>query len=372
VPTDTPFNEAAIAPHRLHQQQLSQHAFTTPAEVVAWLGAVQAQEYAKSKWGLAQRLPTITDAQIEQSMIDGSILRTHVMRPTWHFVAQNDIRWILELTAPRVNALNAYMYRKLELDDALLAQSNEVITNALRDGQQLTREELAEKLIEAGIVADGMRLGYIVHRAELDAVVCSGARRGKQFTYALLDLRAPEAKRLPREEALAELTRRFFTAHGPAMIKEFVWWSGLTTADAKVGLALVGDALVQEKIDGRDYWRSASVGVVPAPPPTAYLLPPYDEYTIAYRHHGGILAPAFVELAQKPLFDSVMVYAGQIIGNWRRTFSKGQVIVELAPYHSLNDEEQAAFAETAERFGAFLEMPVSVIQVDSIPKVYRL
>ena len=197
------------------------------------------------------------------------------MRPTWHFVTPADIRWLLELTAPRVNQANAYMYRKLELDDALFRRSNAAIARALEGGRHLTRAELASVLAQAGIVAEGMRLGYIVHRAELDAIVCSGPRRGKQFTYALLDERAPQARRLARDEALAELTGRYFTSHGPATADDFAWWSGLTKADVKAGLEMVATQLIHKVIDSKSYWFSAST-----PPPRksshqAFLLPTY-------------------------------------------------------------------------------------------------
>jgi hypothetical protein len=254
-----------IAHQRLQNQHIVGAPFARSEEVVAWMGAVQAQEYPGAKWALGLRMQGVKDTEIEQAFAEGKILRTHVMRPTWHFVAPADIRWMLELTAPRVHLANAYYYRMLELDDALFSRSKDAIANALRDGQQLTRAELAAVLAEAGIVAEGMRLGYIVHYAELEGIVCSGARRGKQFTYALLDLRAPQAKTLPRDEALAELTKRYFTSHGPAMIQDFVWWSGLTVADAKAGLEMAGSSLVKEVVDGRSYWRPASMpAVVPS------------------------------------------------------------------------------------------------------------
>jgi hypothetical protein len=300
------------------------------------------------------------DSMIEQAFTEGAILRTHVMRPTWHFVAPADIRWLLALTGPRVNAVNGYMYRRLELDDALFQQSNAVITTALERGKQLTRAELAMALKEAGIVAEGMRLGYIVHRAELDAVVCSGARRGKQFTYALLAERAPQAKSLERDEALAELTRRYFTSHGPAMIKDFAWWSGLTTADAKAGLEMVGSHLVKEVIDGRTYWFSPDIPAIEDPSPTAHLLPIYDEYTIAYKDHSGILDPAYTEQARNIVFGGVIAMAGQGVGSWRRTFSKGQVVVEAAPFRPFTAAEQDAFAEAAGRYAEFLGLPVAL------------
>src|SRR5262245_24524323 len=171
------------------------------------------------------------DDSIDELFNEGKILRTHVMRPTWHFVMPEDIRWMLKLTAPRINAVSAYYFRKMELDQAVLARSNAAISKALR-GKHLTREELGQVLGRAKIDAKGLRLIYLMIRAELDAVICSGPLRGKQFTYALLDERVPKCRTLKRDEALAELTIRYFTSHGPALLRDFVWWSGLTITDA--------------------------------------------------------------------------------------------------------------------------------------------
>lgn len=347
----------AIALQRLYQQRLSQNPFATPGEVVAWLGAVQAQDYLGAKWALGLRMQNATDDVIERAFTDGTILRTHVMRPTWHFVTPADIRWILELTAPRVNAANAYMYRQLELDDALFLRSNAAIAKALQGGQQLTRAELGSALAQAGIVAEGMRLGYIVHRAELDAVVCSGPRRGKQFTYALLDERAPQARILKRDEALAELTRRYYTGHGPATVHDFVWWSGLTVADAKAGLEMVASDLTHEVIDGQTYWFSASMPPAAQPCQAAFLLPTYDEFVIGFSSFGKSRAGG-QDVSGNVVFDSMIVIGGQIVGSWRRTFKKGAVVIELAPFAPLTAAEGEAVTAAAQRYGEFAGMPV--------------
>jgi hypothetical protein len=350
----------AIRHLRLRSHGLDQPRFAAPADVVAWFGAVQAQEYAHAKWALSLRLPPTTDAALERAFAEGAILRTHVMRPTWHFVAPADIRWLLELTAPRVNLVNGHMYRQLELDEALLRRSAAVIERALAGGAQLTREELGEALARAGIAAAGMRLGYIVHRAELDALICSGPRRGKRFTYMLLAERAPQAGSLPREEALAELTRRFYTSHGPATVDDFAWWSGLTKADVRLGIELAGSALVGETIDGVRYWRAAAL-----PPareaPAALLLPPYDEYTIAYRDHRALLEPAFADQPTTVIFNGVIAIDGVIRGSWRRSLDGRAVVVETAPFRPLTGAEQEAVSAAIGRLGAFLELPPTEI-----------
>jgi hypothetical protein len=352
----------SIAIQRLYNQQLEQPMCQTPGEIVAWMGAIQGQEYAQAKWALGLRLPGASDADIEQAFTNGEFLRTHVMRPTWHFVAPADIRWILALTGPRVQALNAYMYRQCELDNDLLVHGTDVIAKALAGGHQLTRTELAAVLEQAGIAADGFRLGYIVMYAELEAVICSGPRRGKQFTYALLAERAPQAKNLDRDEALAELVRRFFTSRGPAMVQDFAWWSGLTQADTKEGLELCKPDLVESVIDGKTYWHAASMRDVGKPAHTGYLLPAYDEYTIAYRQHGEILDPRFETPAREAIFGGVTVINYQVLGNWKRTISKGKAIIESAPFRPFTDAENEAFAEAAQRFGEFLGMPVVVAE----------
>ena len=183
--------ELTLHGHRLRNQHLAGRGLADPAAIVAWLGAVQSQDYAGAKWGLAQRGHGITDRAIDDAFDRGRILRTHMMRPTWHFVAPDDIRWIQSLTAPRVHAANGSMYRTLELDPKTLATSRRTMARALSKHDSLTRPELQTALRRAGIPAEGHRLAYLVMDAELEQVICSGPRRGKQFTYALLDRRAP-------------------------------------------------------------------------------------------------------------------------------------------------------------------------------------
>lgn len=365
---ETTITYEAIAQQRLYHQQLSQQILTTPAEIVAYFGAVQAQEYLDAKWSLSMRLQNAkTDDIFERAFTAGEILRTHIMRPTWHFVAPADIRWLLMLTAPRVHALNAYMYRQLELDDALFVRSHAAIAKALEGGNQLTRAELQAVLAAAGIHAQGVRLAYILHHAELEALICSGGRKGKQFTYALLDERAPQVPMLTPDEALAELVKRYFTSHGPARLEDFAWWSGLTTADAKRGVELVGSALLHAVIAGKSYWFS-EVAPQSAPQsaevaPRAYLLPTYDEYLLSYRDRGAALNPHYAERwrSVEGGFFSSLVIDGQVVGIWKRTIKKSAVHLELNLFRALNDAETAAFESETKRFGEFHALPVVVL-----------
>jgi hypothetical protein len=250
VPKDDEMN---VLSQRLYNQRLEGARFQKPEEVVAWFGAVQAQEYALTLWSLGMRMEQAVDTSIEQAFNEGRILRTHAMRPTWHFVAPEDIRWILALTAPRVHQVNATMCRKLESDEGMLKHSTQIMAQALQGNRYHTRAELSAVLADAGIHAEKLRLAYIAHYAELEGVICSGPRRGKQQTYALIDERAPQARQLARDEALAELVRRYFTSHGPATMRDFAWWSGLTIADTRAGLEMLGRHIMREEIAGQTY-----------------------------------------------------------------------------------------------------------------------
>ena len=345
---------------RVAQQRLGGAVCSTPAEVVGYMGAVQAQEYGEALWSLALRMEHATARSIQHDIDAGTMLRTHVMRPTWHFVLPADIRWMLELTAPRVNAFNGTYYRQLGLDDALFARSNEAIVRALEGGHYLTRPELAAALHEVGIEATSVRLAHIVMRAELDAVICSGPRRGKQLTYALLDERVPPTAPLSRDETLAALTVRYFTSHGPATLRDFAWWSGLTQADARRGLALAGDALVEQTSDGQSFWRGHTTHA-PTCADAALLLPTFDEWVVGYagfdkRRSNG------VDAESRPGFYATVVLGGRIVGWWRRTIKPRVVQIELDLSTPLAAEERDAVRCAAERYGAFLELPVEIIE----------
>jgi hypothetical protein len=263
-----------------------------------------------------------------------------------------------------VRALSAYAYRQFELDDAIFAQTNGVLVKALQGGNQLTRPELATALEQAGIHTENLlRVGHIIMRAELDGVICSGARRGKQFTYALLDERAPQAVRLERDEALAELVKRYFISHGPATAQDFAWWSGLTMTDTKAGIEMVKSKLNHEVIGGETYWFGGSVKPASANDSTAYLLPNWDEITVGYTERSrALIYDAPIKPDPDPRSDSllnnVIVINGRIVGMWKRTFKRGAAIIDITPFIPLTDAENQAVASTAQRFGEFLDMPV--------------
>jgi hypothetical protein len=270
-----------------------------------------------------------------------------------------DIRWMLALTAPRVNAAMAYNNRQRELDTGVFRRSGRALTRALQGGRALTRAELSPVLERAGIVVKGeARLGHLLLRAELDGIVCSGARRGKQFTYALLEERVPAAPPLARDEALLRLARIYFSTRGPATATDLAWWSGLTVADAKKGVHLAESSLEHLNVDGLTYWF-----VPPARRATqsaAHLLPNFDEYSVAYRDRSAFaerLKKSGLQVRNDASLANSIVVGGQFVGTWKRAFKEDAVVVDLNLLTSLSRGEHKAMAAAARRYAEFLEFP---------------
>ena len=344
-----------MAAERLRNQAIDPPRRGRPADLVAWLGAVQAQEYPFAKWALALRLAgDTTDADIEQDFDAGRILRTHVLRPTWHFVTPDDIGWMLELTGPRVHRHLASYTRRRELETRTLNRAATLFERALGGGRYLTRAELGAVLARAGIALDNLQLALAALYAELEGVICSGPRRGKKFTYALLSERAHNTRRLSREESLAELTRRYFASHGPATVRDFVWWSSVSTADARRGLDMIGAR--QQSHDGLTYWRVAGARAVAAPSPTVHLLPIYDEYLVSYRdrlvvpHSSGTVGAGPTTVT----FRHALVISGRVAGTWNTGAHATRVTVTVTPVRPLTRGEQRGVQAAASRYGRFL------------------
>jgi hypothetical protein len=352
-----------IVDTRLRNQRLTGDPLATPVDVVRWLGAVQAQEYGDSKWALALRTRRTSDDEIERAFTAGTILRTHVLRPTWHFVTPADIRWMLALTGPRINRAMASYHRRLELDAAVFRKSEKAIARALRGGTQLTRQELKTALQRAGVNADGVqRLAFLTIQAETDAVMCSGGRRGNQFTYALLDDRAPATGTLSHDAALAELTRRYFTGHGPAQLHDFAWWSGLTVADARAGLEMTARELTSETLDGRTYWSAEKTVRALARPQRAHLLGLYDEYLIAYKDRSAAraLSRSARTVAWDP-FNAPVVVAGRVVAGWKKKVTGKRVAATVTPLASLVPSDKRAVEDAAARYAAFVGLDLELV-----------
>ncbi|HET7698746.1 MAG TPA: winged helix DNA-binding domain-containing protein [Vicinamibacterales bacterium] len=355
----TPDGRALIA-ERLASQGLIRARFSRAAEVVEWHGAVQAQEYQPSKWALALRMRAAADADVQREIDEGRILRTHVMRPTWHYVAARDLVWMQRLTASRVQRGMQVYWRRMEIDGALLRRAAGVFERALRDGRHLTRADLGARLHRAGIALSGYRLAHAALYAELEAVICSGPRVGKQSTYALVAERAPRPRDLSGDEALAELARRFFRSHGPATARDFAWWSNLTMTDARRGADIIR-ARARE-VDGRTYWTLGSRAGLRVPQPLVHLLPVYDEYVVAYRDR-ALVPHGPAKVMGKPgyaTFQHTVVIDGQVAGTWRAVRTARGVRISMTPMRRLTAKELKGIEAAASRHGDFLGVPVTV------------
>jgi hypothetical protein len=353
-------DEQEIVARRMHNQHLAGDPLPNPVAVVRHLGAVQAQECAVAKWSVAQRCTGVDDLAMQQAIDDGRILRVHALRPTWHFVAAEDLAWIQAATGPRVHAVNAYYNRQHGIDDELAGKARKVMGEVLRDGNHLTRAELGQALAAGGVDATGSRLAYVIMGAELDGVLCNGAMRGKQHTYALVSERTPEVPELTPDAALAELTLRYFTGHGPATVKDFAWWSSLTLAQIRRGLLLTGEALTSATVGGRTYWYAPEQPPPPAPSPTAHALQGYDEYVVAYTESRPLLNLAGLDLGvgNENLLIHPVLLDGQLIGSWRRAAGPTQITATLSLRIEPTRAQRAALVAAFDRYSAYAGVPV--------------
>jgi hypothetical protein len=350
-----------IATYRLASQQISASQCSTAQETVAWLGAVQAQDYPMAKWAIGLRFPNATDSIIEQAIDNAEIIRTHIMRPTWHFVSAKDIRWMMELTAPHLKRTATAAFRKFGLDEKLIVRCNKIIEKSLR-GKQLTREEIMLELQKNKIPTHEMRSIYIMFNAEINGIVCNGSKRNKQHTYALLDERVPHTKNYKREEALAELAKRYFSSHGFATLYDFVWWSGLPVGDARKGIESSKDQLACEKISGKEYWYNPSLKFKTPAKESIYFLPAFDEYMVSYKDRSASLDVAHFSKAiySNGIFKPIIVHNGQVIAIWKRTLQKDKYYIEPQFFKKSFELDKSAMNIALKKHAVFLNSTIEL------------
>jgi hypothetical protein len=345
---------SSLSAERLHRQLISRQPFARPVDVLRWFGAMQAQDYPASLWALGLRTAGARHADVEAALADGNIIRMHGFRGTWQHVAREDARWMLGLVGARLLSGNLRRMSAVGLLPKTLERAVERMAAALAGGRQLTRHELAAALARARIASDGGRLMHILWHAELRGVLCSGAPRGKQQTFALFDERVPPARPLEREAALAQLAERYFRSRGPATERDFAWWSGLNLGEVRQAIALACPSLSRVALDGRDYWtadddgRSALDGV--------RLLPAFDECLIGYQDRAAFVAPAHVRKinAGGGLLKPIVLVDGRAVGTWRRAVGKARVPVSVQPFRKLSPAERSALATAIDRYSAFV------------------
>lgn len=346
---------------RLANQQIAGQVFTQPNELVSWMGCVQAQDYAGAKWAIGSRIKNITDAAIEQHFNEGNILRTHVLRPTWHFVAPKDIHWMLHLTAPKIKALSKGYHQQLGIDFSILKRSKTIITRALEKNKKMTREALDLLLTKEKINTGNGRIGALLMDAELDALICNAGRDGKQFTYILLDEPSKKEKSFTRDEAIATLARRYFRSRGPATMQDFTWWSGLSITESRKGIEMNKTQLDYANINGNTYWFSVEQPVSKLKGNAAFLLPAFDEYTVAYKDRIAMLDPKFFTATGSGL-KPVIIRNGRISGTWNRTEKKDTIQIEAALFENSDKSSLKKINIALKKYGEFREKKIVFLQ----------
>lgn len=329
-----------------------------PVEVVESHVAMQSQDFGPAMWSIGQRLNGFVEADVERKVSDGAILRTHVMRPTWHFVSRADLRWLMALTGPRVQQGLASRYRRLGLDPKTRSKGERVIAKALEGGNHLTRAELADRVRGARIDHEGQRLPHLLSHCELESVICSGRVRGKHQTYALFDERVPKGRAFNRERALADLVSRYLGSHGPASLKDMAWWSGLTVGDLHVGLEDLGDEVTQEGVKDVTLWSLGDAPRGGARKDRVQLLQAYDEFVVGYTESRYLDDPRAAE-AKKAFVDRTMptgivMLGSRVVGHWRRSTKDKTIGVEALLYEDLRGPGATALEDAARDLGRFV------------------
>lgn len=342
---------------RLAGQQLAAPRFDTPKELVSWMGAIQAQDYAMARWAVGMRLKPATARSVGEAFARGEILRTHVMRPTWHLVAAEDIRWMLKLSARRIRSANESLTRgrQLEITEKLHSRCNRLLEKMLAGNKSLTKQQIGEELNRQGIAADTPRLTRLLMHAETEGVVCSGPVCSGRQTYALLEERVPPAPELHPDEALAKLATAYFRSHAPAALQDFVWWSGLSVTEARHAVGLVGRSLTVERFGQRELFVHESCNAAETSAVRLHLLPAYDEYLIGYKDRTDILqqehrARAFTNYG---IFYPVVLYDGRVVGNWKRPVRQDRFGIETSFFETETDVDRDMLEAAASRYRAF-------------------
>jgi hypothetical protein len=351
-----------ISNARLMNQGISTNEFKNPCEVVKWMGAMQAQDFQMAKWAVGVRLQEPGEDKVESSINNGEIIRTHVLRPTWHFVAADDVYWMTTLSSDKIKSSMKSRHRELELTESLIIKTQKIIERSLSNRIFLTREELAAEFVKNKIRTDKNRLSHILFQAELDGLVCNGPMKGKKITYSLLEEWVPKKKEISRSEALSELARRYFTSRGPATTEDFIWWSNLSVSEARMAVDSVKADFTEEHNGSGKYLVPNSYSGILNKKTTVHLLPAYDEYLICYRDRSASLSPLYNKktVSDNGIFYPVIVVNGQVEGKWKRIIQKNKVEIFTYFFHPPQKEIKKQADKKAALYGRFLKKEIEI------------
>jgi hypothetical protein len=349
-------NSDDISVLRFNNQHIADSKFNSVKDIASWMGAMQAQDFNMSKWAYGIRLNNLKVTSINDAINSGEIVRSHLLRPTWHFVSADDIYWISELTAPQIKSAAKSREKQLGLDETVIRKSYSVLEKSLRVGGHLTRQEIISDLRKAGIETDNNRASHLLIRAETEGIICSGKLKEYKQTYTLLPEWIPRTKTLNRDEALKELALRYFTSHGPATLNDFNWWSGLSIRDSRQALDSVKSELCSEVMENNTYWFASPSETSEPRTDEVFLLPAYDEFIISYRDRTASLKLVNHKKAvsDNGIFYPVIIRNGQVIGTWKHTVKKDLVFFETKIFGNNNFEINANSLKAFNQFASFL------------------
>ena len=317
---------------RLLSQQLICPQFSTPREVVSWMGAVQAQDHKGMRWAVAMRTKKPSLKAFQKAFNAGEIVRFHLMRGTWQLVAAEDYRPFIELCSPKAIAVTRgwMASNRISIPDDELYRIREVLCRIVADKRSATKEDIVQGLAERDIQMDDHRLSYHLRMSEFAGVLCSGDLLPLRASYALAADKMPAPAPMDRDEALMLFARKYFRHSQPATLEDFYWWSGLNLNDCRRAITLLGDWLHTEKWQGREFYLTDDARSRGFQKGRCILLPPYDEYLISYKSRDIVLHPDHTPLAHNNSgnFWPVFLQDGQVSGNWTSTKDK----VTLMPF----------------------------------------
>ncbi len=337
---------------RLHNQLLNGSRFTRPEEIVSYMGAMQSQAVEMAKWGVGLRLPGATIRSIDEAIDSGKIIRTHILRPTWHFVSAADIHWMLDLSIPRIKPIFESYCRMINVDEALIIRGLQVVERVLEGHNYLTRQEIADHIKAEGMTVDNHIVNQIMSRAEIERIVCNGRQQGGKQTYALLDEWVPRQDAPDREASLERLARAFFTSHAPATLQDFVWWSGMLTSDARKAIDAISSDFVSETVNGRTFYFHKDTQMPTGTESSALLLPAFDEFVVSYKDREEILEKEHHRkiITRTGIFSPTIMYDGRVIGSWKKA-KKG---IDMFFFNEVKKEVRLLFGETEQLYNAYL------------------
>ncbi|WP_339320012.1 winged helix DNA-binding domain-containing protein [Paenibacillus sp. FSL R10-2734] len=354
-----------IANMRLHNHMIAEPLHHSPEQIVKKLGAMQAQDYMQAVWAIGLRSPATKLADIERAIADRKIILTWSLRGTLHFVPAEDVKWMLQLSAPRLVSQTKRRMAELGLDDQILERCREIIVDALKGGKQMDRSALLQLIEEEGIHTGNQRGYHMLWNSAYQGLICFGPMNGKQQTIVLLEEWVPDSRELTYERSLQELALRYFTARGLATVQDFAWWAGITLTDARRGLEAAKSELQSELIEASEYWTSSKLQARAEEDSNVYLLPGFDEYILGYKDRSAVLEPETAPLivpGNNGVFLPMIIVGGQVVGTWKRTFKKKGIEIVIHPFGELGEAIDAVF-KAAERYAAFIGLPILKISV---------